>query len=190
MATRSKARHGSAGKDAIALLESDHTAVQRLFKRFEKLKDGEGNDEEKAELVRHICDELKVHTQIEEEIFYPAVRDAIDDDALMDEAEVEHAGAKETISHLESMHPGDELYDAKVTVLGEYVNHHIKEEEGRMFPEVRKSGLDTKALGTQMMERKHELQDQTERESDAEEGAGALQPDGQPERRRPARAGH
>ena len=84
MATRSKARHGSAGKDAIALLESDHTAVQRLFKRFEKLKDGEGNDEEKAELVRLICDELKVHTQIEEEIFYPMVRDAIGDDGLMD----------------------------------------------------------------------------------------------------------
>ena len=96
----------------------------------------------------------------------------------------------ETVSHLESMHPGDELYDAKVSVLGEYVSHHIKEEEGRMFPKVRKSGLDTKALGTQLMERKHELHGEMGRKTDAEEEAGESRPDGQQERRRPTRAEH
>lgn len=188
MATRSRAGHGGRGKDAIALLEGDHTAVQRLFKRFEKLKDGE-DSQDKADLVKFICEQLKVHTQIEEEIFYPAVREAIGEDELMDEAEVEHAGAKETISQLESMQPGDALYDAKVSVLGEYVNHHIKEEEGRMFPKVRKSGLDTKALGSQLMERKQELQGEMEMETGAE-GAGEAQPEEQRERRRPARAEH
>jgi len=188
MATRSKTARSRTGKDAIALLEGDHTSVQRLFKRFEKLKNGEGNEAEKAELVNIICDELKVHTQIEEEIFYPAVREAIDDDDLMDEAEVEHTGAKETISNLEAMQPGDDLYDATVSVLGEYVNHHIKEEEGHMFPKVRKSGLDTKALGTQLMERKHELQGDAGMQTDGEEGE--TEPDRQEERRRPARAEH
>jgi hypothetical protein len=189
MATRSKARRGGPGKDAITLLEGDHTAVQRLFQRFEKLRKDENNGADKAELVKTICGELKIHTQIEEEIFYPAVRDAIDDDELMDEAEVEHTGAKETISHLDSMRPGDELYDATVSVLGEYVNHHIKEEEVRMFPKVRKSGLDMKTLGTQLVERKHELQGEVEMESESGE-AGASEADMQHGRRRPARAEH
>jgi hemerythrin superfamily protein len=147
-----------AGKvDAIALLKADHADVKKMFKQFERMKE-EGADDEKSELAARICAALTVHAQIEEEIFYPAVRDAIDDDDLMDEAEVEHAGAKSLISQIESMQPGDPLYDAKVTVLGEQVEHHIKEEEGEMFTQIRESELDLEELGLEMMTRKGELE--------------------------------
>ncbi|MGH3850405.1 MAG: hemerythrin domain-containing protein [Pseudonocardiaceae bacterium] len=148
----------SRAQDAIALLMEDHKKVQKMFKDYDKLKEQEGADEDKSQLAEQICDELTIHTHIEEEIFYPAARDAIDDDDMLDEAEVEHASAKELISQLESMEPGDELYDAKVTVLGEYINHHVKEEQDEMFPKVRKSKLDLYALGAEMKERKQELQ--------------------------------
>ncbi len=143
-------------QDAIALLEADHRKVQKAFKDFEKLKES-GSKRDKSAIVRETCNDLKVHTTIEEEIFYPAVRRAIKDDNLMDEATVEHAGAKELVAQLESMRPGDDLYDAKFTVLGESVNHHIKEEETEMFPKVRKAKLDLEALGEQMGERKAQL---------------------------------
>ena len=107
-------------------------------------------------MVRKICNELTVHAQIEEEIFYPAVRKAIDDGDLMDEALVEHAGAKELISQLEAMDPEDELYDAKVTVLGEQIDHHVKEEEGEMFP--RRGGQNS-------IERRSELEWQSAKRS-------------------------
>jgi len=123
----------------------------------ESLKE-DGGDGEKAELAARICAALTVHAQIEEEIFYPAVREAIDDEDLMDEAEVEHAGAKSLISQIEGMQPGDPLYDAKVTVLGEQVEHHIKEEEGEMFTQIRKSDLDLEELGVEMLTRKGELE--------------------------------
>lgn len=143
--------------DAIALLTADHKKVKGLFVRFEKLMEQEGVDDEKGDLAAQICNELTVHAQIEEDIFYPAVRDAIDDDDLMDEADVEHAGAKDLIAQIEAMQPGDELFDAKVVVLGEQIDHHIKEEEGEMFPQVKKASVDTVALGEQMLERKLEL---------------------------------
>lgn len=139
--------------DAIKLLKDDHKEVKGWFKDYEKLED-EG---EKLALVQKICLALKVHTQIEEEIYYPAAREAIDDDDLLDEAEVEHASAKQLIAEIEAMTPGDRLYDAKVTVLGEYIEHHVEEEEGEMFPESRDSSLDLKALGVQMAARKAEL---------------------------------
>lgn len=144
------------GMDAISLLMEDHKYVQKLFKEFEKIKEDEDVDE-KQKLVRVICTELSVHAQIEEEIFYPAARNAIDEQDLLDEAEVEHASAKELITQLESMQPDEELYDAKVCVLGEYVNHHVKEEQDELFPKVKKADLDLQALGQELLERKQEL---------------------------------
>jgi hemerythrin superfamily protein len=150
--TRSRA---SRAPNAINMLTEDHAKVRKMFKQFEKMK--EGDDAEKAELVRQICTELTVHAQIEEEIFYPAAREAIDESDLLDEAEVEHASAKQLISELDGMQPGDELYDAKVTVLGEYVEHHVKEEEKEIFPKVKKAKLDMEEMAEQMEERKGQL---------------------------------
>jgi len=151
----SKARNNET--DAIAVLTADHKTVKALFKQFEQLKEQEDADEQKARLVQQICNELTVHAQVEEELFYPAVRDAIDDDDLMDEADIEHASAKELIAQLEELAPGDDHYDARVTVLGEYIDHHVKEEEGEMFDKARKADVDTRALGEQIVERKEEL---------------------------------
>ncbi len=158
MATSRKRRaaDSSTEHDAIGMLIADHKKVKKLFADFKKRKD-EGGSEEKAGLVDQICTELKVHTAIEEEIFYPAVRNAIDDPALMDEALVEHAGAKSLIAQLEDMSADDDLYDAKVTVLGEQIEHHVKEEEGDMFKKAKKAGLDTTALGARMLKRKQAL---------------------------------
>jgi hemerythrin superfamily protein len=147
----------TAGSDAIALLTADHKAVKALFKQFEELSGEDDADEQKATLVARICDELTVHAQIEEEIYYPAVRAAIEDDDLMDEADVEHESAKDLIAQLESMSPGDDHYDAKVTVLGEYIDHHVKEEESEMFSKARKADVDNAALGQEMATRKAEL---------------------------------
>ena len=140
-------------QDAIAMLTADHKKVKKLFADFDKLKDA-GSDEDKASIVDQICNELKIHTELEEEIFYPAVRKAIDDGDLMDEALVEHAGAKDLIAQLEDASPEDDLYDAKVTVLGEQIGHHVKEEEGDMFPKAKKAKVDTEALGATMLKRK------------------------------------
>ncbi len=157
MATSTKKRSTeSKPQDAIALLMTDHKKVKALFSRFKKLQ-GNGEADDKSEIVEQICTELKIHTAVEEEIFYPAVRAAIDDSDLMDEALVEHAGAKELIAQLEAADPADELFDAKVTVLSEQIDHHVEEEEGDMFPKVKKSKLDTGSLGERMRERQMEL---------------------------------
>lgn len=162
-------------RDAIAMLTADHKAVMDLFKQFEKARDSE-DDETCAALVQEICSELTVHTTLEEEIFYPAVQDVIDDDDLMDEAEVEHASAKDLIAQLEEMEPGDPLYAAKVTVLCEYVKHHVGEEEGEMFKKARKAEkdgeLDLVALGASIKERKEALQSEMEMDEDATAAAG------------------
>ncbi len=147
----------NSGTDAITILTQDHKEVQKIFKEFDKLKQNGGSDEEKSALVTRACQELTVHAQIEEEIFYPAVREGIEDQALMDEAEVEHTSAKDLIEQLESMDPGSDLYDARFTVLGEYINHHVKEEQDEMFPNARKAKLDLKALGEEMLLRKQAL---------------------------------
>jgi len=165
-------------QDAIALLTADHKAVKALFKKFDELVEQEDADEQKAELVEQICNELTIHAQIEEEIFYPALRESIDDDALMDEADVEHASAKELIGQLESMSPGDDHYDAKVVVLGEYIDHHVKEEEGEMFEKARKADVDTAALGAELAERKAELKTEMGLEDDEAESAAALKRSG------------
>ncbi len=143
-------------QDAIAMLTADHKKVKKLFAEFDRLKE-QGSDADKSAIVDQICQELKIHTELEEQIFYPAVRKAIDDSDLMDEALVEHAGAKELISQLEDASPDDDLYDAKVTVLGEQINHHVKEEEGNMFPQAKKAKVDTQGLGVTMLKRKMAL---------------------------------
>ena len=170
MAT-SKRRAASAeqGTDAIAALMADHRKVQGLFKKFKKAKEGDEAGADKAALVRQICTELKIHAAIEEEIFYPAVREQIDDDDLMDEALVEHAGAKELIAQLEEMQPEDDLYDAKVTVLGEQIDHHVQEEEGEIFPKAKKAKVDTADLGAQLAARKAELQGELGADEDEED---------------------
>lgn len=145
------ARSNSTG--AIDLLKRDHREVEGYFKRYEGLKDGAA----KAALAEKICRSLRVHTQIEEEIFYPQAREATGDEKLLDEALVEHAGAKTLIAEIELMEVGDDLYDAKVQVLGEQIKHHVQEEEKELFPEVESSELDLAAIGEELAARKDEL---------------------------------
>ncbi|WP_194727407.1 hemerythrin domain-containing protein [Noviherbaspirillum malthae] len=160
-AAASKAAAKSATKpakvyDAIALLKEDHKKVKKLFKDFDKLKE-KGSEADKQALVQTICTELTVHTQIEEEIFYPVVRKAIDDRDLMNEAEIEHASAKDLIKQIQTMPASDAYYDAKVTVLGEYVDHHVEEEQNEMFKKARKAKVDMEKLGKKMATRKRAL---------------------------------
>jgi hemerythrin-like domain-containing protein len=147
---------------ALEMLKEDHDKVKKAFKEFEKL-DRE-DSETVQQLVQTVCEELKVHTTLEEEIFYPALREAIEDQDIMNEAQVEHETAKMLIEQLENMGPDDPNYHATFTVLGEYVKHHAKEEEDEMFPQARKTDLDFEELGTRMRERKQELIGQTEQE--------------------------
>ena len=142
--------------DAITLLTEDHTKVKKMFKEYEKLckkDDAEG----KETLATQICQALAVHAQLEEEIFYPVVREAIDDDDLMNEAVVEHTSAKDLIAQIQSMQVSDPMYDATVTVLGEYINHHVQEEQDEIFPKARKAKVDLEEIGIEMAERKKVL---------------------------------
>jgi hemerythrin superfamily protein len=148
-------RQNGSGKDAIALLRADHAKVSDLFGQFEKARSAD----KKARLAEQICAELKVHAQIEEEIFYPAAREVLRDEALLDEATVEHASAKDLIAQIEAASPGDDLFDARVTVLAEYIKHHVKEEHNELFPQLRKTRIDLKALGQALAERKEQLTD-------------------------------
>ena len=142
--------------DAIDLLKQDHDRVEKAFKEFEKMDRQDG--EACRRLIERVCEELTVHTTLEEEIFYPAVREAIDDEDIMNEAAVEHETAKMLIEQLENMEADDPNYHATFTVLGEYVMHHVKEEEGEMFPQAKKAKeLDLEALGERMKARKEEL---------------------------------
>ncbi|MBB3955720.1 hemerythrin domain-containing protein [Novosphingobium sediminicola] len=152
-AGRRNARAAAKPADAIKLLKDDHRQVKAWFKEYESLEE----DAKKQAMAEQICLALTVHTQIEEEVFYPAIRKAIDDDDMLDEAEVEHASAKQLIAEIRAMKAGERLFDAKVTVLGEYIAHHVEEEETEMFPEAREAKVDLKALGAQMAERKAEL---------------------------------
>jgi hemerythrin superfamily protein len=149
---------GKTGKqpDAIALLKADHRQVEEWFEQFEKARDVQ----RKLKLATQICSALKVHTTIEEEVFYPAFIEATEDRDLHHEAIVEHAGAKKLIAEIEDMDPDDDYYDAKVKVLSEMIKHHVKEEEqpGGMFAEAKKSEMDLDALGEQMASRKAELE--------------------------------
>jgi hypothetical protein len=142
--------------DAVALLKEDHRKVEDLFEKFEKARDAG----RRRALVGQICTELVIHTLIEEEIFYPACKDKIEDDGLLDESYVEHDGAKVLIAELLDSEPDAEFYDAKVKVLSEMIEHHVKEEEKRsegLFAQAREAGLDMDALGDRMTARKEEL---------------------------------
>jgi hemerythrin superfamily protein len=140
-------------KDAIALLKADHEAVAQLFAAFEKTR----SVSKKKALVQEICTALTVHTQIEEEIFYPAVQAALKDKLMVPEGMVEHAGIKDLIAQLEGAEPDSDMYDAKVKVLSEYVKHHVKEEHTGMFPKAKASSLDMAVLGEQMAERREQI---------------------------------
>ena len=148
-----------AATGALALLKADHDRVKALFRAFEALRGRDDADRRKTELVDDICYELTLHSMLEEEIFYPLLRAAIDDDDLLDEADIEHAGARELIGQLEIMVPGDDHYDATVTVLGEEVEHHIAKEESELFDAARGAGIDLDALGAQLAARKSELEE-------------------------------
>jgi hemerythrin superfamily protein len=143
----------AAAKDAIALLRADHETVNGLFAEFEKTR----SDARKKGLVAEICTELRVHAQLEEEIFYPEVKAVLRDKLLVPEATVEHGGVKDLIAQLEGTEPDGEMYDAKVRVLSEYVKHHVKEEQNEMFPKVKESSLDLVELGARMAVRKADL---------------------------------
>ncbi len=151
--TTAASKTSSTAKDAIALLKADHEAVSQLFAEFEKTH----SVTNKKALVAEMCTALSVHAQIEEEIFYPAVKAALKDKLLVPEATVEHASVKSLIAQLEGVEPDGEMYDAKVKVLSEYVKHHVKEEQNEMFPKAKASTLDMTELGAQMAARKHEL---------------------------------
>jgi hemerythrin-like domain-containing protein len=142
--------------DALQVLLDDHKKVKALYERFEKLGDKDG--EEKQAIIERTCKLLGAHTRLEEEVFYPAVRDKIKEPALIEEAAVEHQSAKDLIARLETEKLADERRDAVFIVLCEYVQHHVQEEEKELFPQVRKaSSLDLEALGEAMVERKAEL---------------------------------
>lgn len=146
--------------DACTFLDNDHKAVKKMFKAYEELAQSKarGVAEKKMELAQEICQELKVHATIEEEIFYPALRTAIKETDLLAEAEVEHAGAKDLIAQIESAAQADEMFDAKVKVLGEYIDHHVKEERNEIFPKARAArSLDLVAMRDELQARKEAL---------------------------------
>ena len=143
--------------DAVDLLVDDHLKVSALFKQYETLMKKKAPAGQRKTLSQQICDMLKAHTAIEEEIFYPAARKAGLKADLLDEADVEHASAKDLIAQLESAHPDDDHYDAKVKVLGEYITHHVVEEHTEMFPQCRRARIDLVALRAEMESRKMAL---------------------------------
>jgi hemerythrin superfamily protein len=153
MATRAE-------KDACDLLDADHKAVKKMFKEYEELTSSRARSasQKKKELAMQICQELTVHAQVEEEIFYPALRAAFKETDLLDEAEVEHQTAKDLIAQIQAAAEPDDMFDAKVKVLGEYIDHHVKEEKGEIFPKARSTKkLDLIAMREEIEARKEEL---------------------------------
>jgi len=143
--------------DAIEMLKADHIAIKKLFIAFHQLSDRSNTEGERRAVAERVCMELTVHAQIEEEIFYPAVRAAIGDDALIDQAEVEHGSARELITEISSMKPGDPQFDAKVLVLGKHIDAHVEEEHSQIFPKAKKAKMDLKSLGARLASRKAKL---------------------------------
>ncbi len=150
--TTSPAR-GARASEATAMLRADHKRVSELFDKFESARTAL----QKKRIVAEICKELTIHAMIEEEIFYPAFKAALKDKELVPEANVEHASVKDLIAQVQDAEPDGEMYDARVKVMGEFVKHHVKEEQNEMFPKAKQTKLDLVALGAQMAERKAEL---------------------------------
>lgn len=157
MATPAKAKAPKA-QDATTLLRADHKLVAELLEQFESAR----SSAKKKTLAEQICKELTIHAQIEEEIFYPAVREALDDKELIPEATVEHATLKNLIAEIQEMDEQDEMWEARVKVLGEYVKHHVKEEQNEIFPQAKSTDLDMKELGALLLQRKEELASEME----------------------------
>lgn len=151
--------------EALAFLMRQHREVEAYFDHYEHVE----TDEEKLELVNRICLALAVHAKIEEELLYPPAEAAIDEPDLVDEAWVEHATAKDLIAQLEEMQVGDQYYDAKVKVLGEYIAHHVKEEETELFPQCERAGMNLPDIGARL----HERTDALKRELGDPDSAGA-----------------
>lgn len=151
-------------KDACDLLDAEHRMVKKMFKEYEELTGSRARSaaQKKLDLARTICHELTIHAQIEEDIFYPALRQALKDTDLIAEAEVEHQTAKDLIAQIEAADAPDEMFDAKVKVLGEYIDHHVKEERGEIFPKARAARkLDLVSMRDELVARREELEAQT-----------------------------
>ena len=155
-----KSKSGAARSQplAIELLMSDHRKVEDLFERYESEKDGE--ESTRKQVAQRICNELKVHAQVEEELFYPWLKENMDEMDKVEEAYVEHAGAKDLIAQIQAAGEVDDTYDAKVKVLSEYIKHHVKEEENEIFPEVKDQQEELDELGQEMAARKAELMEE------------------------------
>lgn len=151
--TTSRLLAGLVSRDAISILREDHRRVDEMFRQFERLRDTRA----RGELANRICVELLIHAHVEEEIFYPAVREAIDDEDLMDEADIEHATLSALITDIMNLPPDGKGYGARVKVLGDYVRHHVQEEQNRMFSKARQARLDMRKLGEQILETREEL---------------------------------
>ena len=167
MPTTLPASHGHAvqesAKDALQLLMAEHRDVKAMFRAYRKLADAAGHGDERMLLASQICVALTVHTQMEEEILYPAAREVLTkDEDVVDEAYVEHAGAKALIAQIKTMTSDQPLYDAKLKVLGEYIDHHVREEETELFPKLRRTTLDLDAMGEQIAARRKQLMAQPE----------------------------
>lgn len=166
MARSTPSKTSDAPRDAIALLKQDHRAVEALFEQFE-----DADEAQQDSIAERVCQLLTVHAQIEEEIFYPAAKEVFDEEEECDrvfEAEVEHGSAKELIAKIEGMTSDDPTFKATVKVLSEYVKHHVREEENELFPAMRKTEADLKALGERLSERKYELMEQMGIEAEEE----------------------
>lgn len=160
----SRSKSTTKKQDALALLRADHKEVNTLFSEYEKTR----SNAKKKEIADRICTELTVHAQIEEEIFYPAARQALKDKEMVPEAIVEHATLKVLIGQIEGEEPDGEMFDAKIKVLSEYVKHHVNEEQNELFPKLKSTGLDLEDLGVQLMSRKEELLTQQEESSEGQ----------------------
>ncbi|MDP1667387.1 MAG: hemerythrin domain-containing protein [Methylobacter sp.] len=148
------AKNKSSGtQDATALLRADHKRVNDLFSEYEETH----SIAKKKRIVEQLCNELTVHAQVEEEIFYPAVKRALKDKELIPEARVEHETLKSLIAQVEGMEPDDEMFDARIKVMHEYVKHHVKEEQNEIFPKAKSTDLDMMKLGAELSQRKEEL---------------------------------